>query len=62
MVRARSASLDATRVMDLGIYIIISALVGAKVLLFVTDFKTFRNDPRGTADARSGRAACSTAG
>src|SRR5437763_12381363 len=46
MVRARNRGLDATRVLDLGIYIIISALVGAKLLLLVTDFKTFQNDPR----------------
>src|ERR1051326_8533026 len=31
--------------MDLGIYIIISALVGAKLLLLVTDFQTFKNNP-----------------
>src|SRR5436305_15254464 len=46
MVRARRRGLDATRVLDLGIYIIISALVGAKLLLLITDFQTFRNDPR----------------
>ncbi|PWT79445.1 MAG: prolipoprotein diacylglyceryl transferase [Blastocatellia bacterium] len=45
-VRARARGLDAARVLDLGIYIIISALVGAKLLLLITDFKTFRNDPR----------------
>ena len=45
IVRARKRQLDATRVMDLGIYIIISALVGAKLLLLVTDFQTFRNSP-----------------
>jgi phosphatidylglycerol---prolipoprotein diacylglyceryl transferase len=45
MVRARKRNLDATRVMDLGIYIIISALVGAKLLLLVTDFQTFKNNP-----------------
>src|SRR6266850_2453116 len=46
MVRAKARGLDANRVLDLGIYIIISALVGAKLLLLVTDFRTFRNDPR----------------
>ena len=46
MVRAKKRGLDAARVLDLGIYIIISALVGAKLLLLVTDFRTFRNDPR----------------
>ena len=44
--RAKSRGLDAARVLDLGIYIIISALIGAKLLLLVTDFQTFRNDPR----------------
>ena len=44
--RAKSRGLDAPRVLDLGIYIIISALIGAKLLLLVTDFQTFRNDPR----------------
>src|SRR4026208_1585805 len=46
MVRAKAIGLDAVRVLDLGIYIIISALVGAKLLLLVTDFRTFRADPR----------------
>ncbi len=45
IVRAKARQLDATRVMDLGIYIIISALIGAKLLLVVTDFQTFRNNP-----------------
>jgi phosphatidylglycerol:prolipoprotein diacylglycerol transferase len=43
--RAKSRRLDGTRVMDLGIYIIISALVGAKLLLLVTDFQTFKSNP-----------------
>jgi phosphatidylglycerol:prolipoprotein diacylglycerol transferase len=46
MVRANARGLDAARVLDLGIYIIISALVGAKLLLLVTDFQTFKSDPR----------------
>jgi phosphatidylglycerol:prolipoprotein diacylglycerol transferase len=46
MVRAQARGLDQTRVLDLGIYIIISALVGAKLLLFLTDFRTFISDPR----------------
>lgn len=45
MVRATARGLDETRVLDLGIYIIISALVGAKLLLVITDFRTFVNDP-----------------
>src|SRR5216117_3009845 len=46
MVRAKARGLDANRVLDLGIYIIISALVGAKLLLLVTDFRTFSANPR----------------
>ena len=61
--RARQgAQLDGTRVLDLGIYIIISALVGAKLLLLVTDFQTFTSNPAELLNARCGRAACSTAG
>src|SRR6266545_1412094 len=45
-IRARKRGLDQNRVLDLGIYIIISALIGAKLLLLVTDFNTFRADPR----------------
>ena len=45
-VRARKRGLDPNRVLDLGIYIIISALIGAKLLLLITDFKTFSADPR----------------
>jgi phosphatidylglycerol:prolipoprotein diacylglycerol transferase len=44
-VRARKRGLDGNRVLDLGIYIIISALVGAKLLLLVTDFRTFTSNP-----------------
>jgi phosphatidylglycerol:prolipoprotein diacylglycerol transferase len=46
MVRAKARGLDANRVLDLGIYIIISALIGAKLLLLVTDFELFRENPR----------------
>jgi phosphatidylglycerol:prolipoprotein diacylglycerol transferase len=46
MVRGRKRGLDQTRVLDLGIYIIISALIGAKLLLLITDFKTFTANPR----------------
>ena len=45
LVRARARGLDANRVMDLGIWIIVSALVGAKLLLLIVDFETFRNNP-----------------
>src|SRR5919202_886301 len=44
-VRARKRGLDGNRVLDLGIYIIISALLGAKLLLLVTDFRTFTSQP-----------------
>ena len=43
--RARAFGLDGDRVLDLGIYIIISALVGAKLLLLVVDFDYFRRQP-----------------
>lgn len=45
MVRAKVRGLDEARVLDLGIYIIISALIGAKLLLVITDFRTFMTDP-----------------
>jgi len=45
MVRAKARGLDQTRVLDLGIYIIISALVGAKLLLVITDFRTYTSNP-----------------
>src|SRR3954463_9067713 len=46
MNRAKARGLDANRVLDLGIYIIISALIGAKLLLLITDFRTFTANPR----------------
>jgi phosphatidylglycerol:prolipoprotein diacylglycerol transferase len=45
MSRAKSRGLDANRVLDLGIYIIIAALIGAKLLLLVVDFDQFRRSP-----------------
>jgi len=45
MWRAKRLGLDANRVLDLGIYIIIAALIGAKLLLLVTDFEQFRTSP-----------------
>jgi phosphatidylglycerol:prolipoprotein diacylglycerol transferase len=55
MRRAKQWGLDPSRVLDLGIYIIIAALIGAKLLLLVVDFDQFS---RSTADllslARSG--------
>jgi phosphatidylglycerol:prolipoprotein diacylglycerol transferase len=46
MVRAKARGLDANRVLDLGIYIIIAALVGAKALLLIVDFKVYWNSPQ----------------
>jgi phosphatidylglycerol:prolipoprotein diacylglycerol transferase len=46
VVRARRAGLDAARIMDLGIYLIIAALVGAKLMLVIVDFGYFRDRPR----------------
>ncbi len=55
MTRAGRAGLDATKVMDLGIYIIISALVGAKLMLLVVDFRYFSSNPTELLDlVRSG--------
>jgi len=45
VVRARRAGIDSARVMDLGIYLIIAALVGAKLMLVVTDLKYFLSNP-----------------
>jgi phosphatidylglycerol---prolipoprotein diacylglyceryl transferase len=45
MWRAKARGLDANRVLDLGIYIIIAALVGAKLMLLVVDFDQFRRSP-----------------
>ena len=39
--RARQAGLDANKVLDLGIWVIIAALIGAKALLFIVDFDQF---------------------
>jgi phosphatidylglycerol:prolipoprotein diacylglycerol transferase len=45
MVRASHRQLDQTRVLDLGIYIIISALIGAKLLLLLTDLQSYISNP-----------------
>lgn len=55
LVRARQRGLDAARIMDLGIYIIVSALVGAKLLLVVVDLDHFLQNPADLLSlARSG--------
>ncbi len=43
--RARRRGLDPNKVLDLGIFIIVAAVVGAKLLLLVTDFQSFRSNP-----------------
>jgi len=45
MSRAKKRHLDSNRVLDLGIYIIIAALVGAKLLLLVVDFNQYWSNP-----------------
>ena len=60
MVRAKSRNLDQTRILDLGIYIIISALVGAKLLLLVTDFRLVHRNSGANGRALRDRAACFT--
>lgn len=53
--RAKRWGLDANRVLDLGIYIIIGALVGARLMLLVVDFDEFRRSPADLLSlARSG--------
>jgi phosphatidylglycerol---prolipoprotein diacylglyceryl transferase len=54
MWRAKKWGLDANRVLDLGIYIIIAALVGAKLLLLVVDFDQFSRPQELLTLARSG--------
>src|SRR4029079_2232451 len=46
VVRARRSGLDGARVMDLGIYLIIAALVCAKLMRIAVDFGYFRSQPR----------------
>ena len=46
VVRAKRAGLDPAKVMDFGIYLIIAALIGAKLMLVVVDFNYFRHNPR----------------
>ncbi len=43
--RGRARGLDGNRVMDLGIAIIVAALIGAKLLLFFVEFDHFAEDP-----------------
>jgi phosphatidylglycerol---prolipoprotein diacylglyceryl transferase len=53
--RAHRRGLDGNRILDLGIYIIIAALVGSKALMIVVDFEYFRQNPTDVLTlARSG--------
>src|SRR5215212_4070837 len=55
LMRARTRGLDPNRVMDLGIWIIISALVGAKLLLLIVEFDKYTANPSELLDLfRSG--------
>lgn len=45
MTRAKSRGLDPNRALDLGIAIIVAALVGAKLLLVLVDFDKFWQNP-----------------
>lgn len=45
LMRARKRGLDPSRVMDLGILVIVAALVGAKALLLIVDFDVYWNRP-----------------
>ncbi len=45
MRRAKTRGMDPNRAMDLGIAIIIAALIGAKLLLVLVDFDHFRENP-----------------
>lgn len=45
LARARARGLDPNRIMDLGIWIIVSALVGAKLLLLVIEWEAYGTSP-----------------
>jgi phosphatidylglycerol:prolipoprotein diacylglycerol transferase len=45
LMRARRRGLDPNRVMDLGIWVIVAALLGAKAMLLIVDFDTYRQRP-----------------
>src|SRR5262249_31452595 len=48
--RARTRGLEGQRVMDLGIWIIVSALAGAKLMLLATDFRHYAQSPHALLD------------
>lgn len=45
VVRARKRGIDGAKIMDFGIYLIIAALVGAKLSLIAVDYQYFRSQP-----------------
>src|SRR4029453_6388742 len=45
LARAKSRALDPNGVMDLGIWIIVSALLGAKLLLLIVEWDTYGRNP-----------------
>jgi phosphatidylglycerol:prolipoprotein diacylglycerol transferase len=45
IVRARRAGLDSQKMLDLGVALVIAALIGAKVLLLIVNFGYFRSNP-----------------
>lgn len=45
LVRARARGLDPNRIMDLGIWIIVSALLGAKLLLLIVEWDAYGSSP-----------------
>jgi phosphatidylglycerol---prolipoprotein diacylglyceryl transferase len=45
LTRARKAGLDSSHVLDLGVYLVIAALVGAKLLLLFVNINYFRTNP-----------------
>ena len=44
--RSKKAGLDSGRVLDLGVYLVIAALVGAKLLLILVNYSYFRTNPK----------------
>jgi phosphatidylglycerol:prolipoprotein diacylglycerol transferase len=46
VMRGRRNGLDGAKLMDFGIYIIISALLGAKLMLIAVEFDYFKSQPR----------------
>ncbi len=46
IVRAKRAGLDSQKMLDLGVALVIAALVGAKLLLLLVNFNYFRSNPQ----------------